>query len=54
MIRPPAISGEATIPATGKSFEQDWVAVLRFEGDRIAEIGEFYDNYEVMIQLGVR
>jgi ketosteroid isomerase-like protein len=45
--------GEDTVPATGKVFEQDWVAMLRFEGNRIAAIDEFYDNYEVLVQLGL-
>jgi ketosteroid isomerase-like protein len=41
------------VPPTGKVFEQDWVAVLRFEGDRIASIDEFHDNYGVLLQLGL-
>jgi ketosteroid isomerase-like protein len=45
--------GEGTVPPTGKVFEQDWVAVLRFEGDRIASIDEFHDNYGVLLQLGL-
>lgn len=45
--------GGQVVPATGKAFEQDWIAVLRFEGDKIASIDEFYDNYEVMLQLGL-
>jgi hypothetical protein len=27
--------------------------MLRFEGDKIASIDEFYDNYDVLIQLGL-
>jgi ketosteroid isomerase-like protein len=45
--------GETEIPATGKLFEQDWVALLRFEGNKIAAIDEFYDNYDIMLQLGL-
>ena len=45
--------GNVTVPATGKMFEQDWVAVLRFEGERIASIDEFHDNYGILIQLGL-
>jgi ketosteroid isomerase-like protein len=45
--------GATTAPPTGKVFEQDWVAVLRFEGDRIASIDEFHDNYGILIQLGL-
>jgi ketosteroid isomerase-like protein len=45
--------GAGPIPPTGKVFEQDWVAVLRFEGDRIAAIDEFHDNYGILLQLGL-
>lgn len=41
------------VPPTGASFEQDWVAILTFEGDKIASIDEFYDNYGTMVQLGL-
>jgi ketosteroid isomerase-like protein len=49
----PMLVGEVTVPPTGKAFEQDWVAVLRFEGDRIAGIDEFHDNYGILVQLGL-
>jgi ketosteroid isomerase-like protein len=49
----PMLVGEVTVPPTGKAFEQDWVAVLRFEGDRIASIDEFHDNYGILVQLGL-
>lgn len=49
----PLVLGPVTIPATGRTFEQDWVALVRFEGGLIASIDEFYDNYEVMTQLGL-
>lgn len=45
--------GETVVPATGKVFEQDWIAVLRFEGDRIVAIDEFHDNYGILVQLGL-
>jgi ketosteroid isomerase-like protein len=45
--------GGATIPPTGKVFEQEWVAILRFEGERIASIDEFYDNHGILVQLGL-
>jgi ketosteroid isomerase-like protein len=45
--------GDSIVPPTGKSFEQDWVAVLRFDGDRIASIDEFHDNYGILVQLGL-
>jgi ketosteroid isomerase-like protein len=41
------------IPPTGKVFEQDWVAVLTFDGELISSIDEFHDNYGVLIQLGL-
>lgn len=45
--------GETEVPATGQRFEQDWLAWLRFEGDEIVAIDEFYDNYEILVQLGL-
>lgn len=45
--------GETEVPATGQSFEQDWLAWLHFEGDKIVAIDEFYDNYEILVQLGL-
>jgi predicted ester cyclase len=45
--------GETLVPATGKGFEQDWLALLTFEGNKIAAIDEFYDNYEILVQLGL-
>ena len=41
------------VPPTGKTFEQDWVAVLTFEGDAISAIDEFHDNYGILVQLGL-
>ena len=41
------------VPPTGLSFEQDWVAVLTFDGDKISAIDEFYDNYGTLLQLGL-
>ncbi len=52
MLGPLVIDG-AEIPATGAMFEQDWVAVLTFDGDKIAAIDEFHDNYGILIQLGI-
>ncbi|MFT3767912.1 MAG: ester cyclase [Minicystis sp.] len=49
----PMTLGDVTIPPTGKSFEQEWVGMLVFEGDQISRIDEFYDNYETLIQLGL-
>lgn len=52
-MKGPLDLGGQVVPATGRAFEQDWIAVLRFEGDKIASIDEFYDNYDVMLQLGL-
>ena len=52
MLGPMNIDG-AEIPPTGKVFEQDWVAVLTFDGDQISAIDEFHDNYGILIQLGL-
>lgn len=52
MLGPIEING-VEVPPTGAMFEQDWVAVLTFEGDRIAAIDEFHDNYDILIQLGL-
>lgn len=52
MLGPIVIDG-VEIPPTGLSFEQDWVAVITFEGDEIAAIDEFHDNYTLLIQLGL-
>lgn len=49
----PMMIGDTEIPPTGKVFEQDWVAVLTFEGDKIAAIDELHDNYTILIQLGL-
>lgn len=52
MLGPLNIDG-VDIPPTGATFEQDWVAVLTFEGELISVIDEFYDNYGTLIQLGL-
>jgi len=52
MLGPLVIDG-VEVPATGAMFEQDWVAVLTFEGEKIAAIDEFHDNYGILIQLGI-
>jgi ketosteroid isomerase-like protein len=45
--------GGTQVPPTGKSFEQDWVGVFTFDGDRISAIDEFHDNYGLLVQLGL-
>jgi ketosteroid isomerase-like protein len=52
MLGPLDIDG-VEVPPTGLGFEQDWVAVLTFEGDKIAAIDEFHDNYGILLQLGL-
>jgi len=52
MLGPLNISG-VDVPPTGMPFEQDWVAVLTFDGDQISAIDEFHDNYDILIQLGL-
>ncbi|MFO0724718.1 MAG: ester cyclase [Myxococcota bacterium] len=39
------------IPPTGNSFRQHWVAMVRFQGERIAEIREYYDQEDLLRQL---
>ena len=41
------------VPPTGKAFEQDWIAVVTFDKDRISVIDEFHDNYGLLVQLGL-
>lgn len=45
--------GSVTIPPTGRPFEQDWIAIVTFDGDRITAIDEFHDNYTILLQLGL-
>lgn len=52
MLGPMSIDG-TEIPPTGRVFEQDWVAVVTFEGDLISAIDEFHDNYTILVQLGL-
>jgi ketosteroid isomerase-like protein len=52
MLGPIDIGG-TSVPPTGLAFEQDWVAVLTFEGDKISAIDEFHDNYGILVQLGL-
>jgi predicted ester cyclase len=45
--------GGTVVPPTGRKMGQDWVALVRFKGDKISEFYEFYDNYELLLQLGL-
>jgi ketosteroid isomerase-like protein len=53
MTGPLMLSDGTRVPATGQGIEQDWTALVRFEGDRIAEFDEFYDQLLLMTQLGL-
>jgi predicted ester cyclase len=53
MTGPLALSDGTSVPATGRTIEQEWSALVRFEGDRIAEFHEFYDQLTLMVQLGL-
>jgi len=53
MTGPLTLSDGTTVPPTGQPIEQDWAALVRFQGDRIAEFHEFYDQFLLMAQLGL-
>jgi ketosteroid isomerase-like protein len=53
MTGPLTLSDGTTVPPTGQPIEQDWAALVRFQGDRIAEFHEFYDQLLLMVQLGL-
>ncbi|NNM05131.1 MAG: SnoaL-like domain-containing protein [Gemmatimonadetes bacterium] len=40
------------IPASGNPITSDWVIFTRFEGDKIAEDWEIWDEMGVMMQMG--
>lgn len=45
--------GDMDLPATGRPIDQDWAATIRFDGNRISEIHEFYDQYLLLLELGL-
>ena len=47
------LSDGTVVPPTGQPIEQDWAALVRFEGEHIAEFHEFYDQLTLMLQLGL-
>jgi len=53
MTGPLMLSDGSEVPATGQSIDQDWSALVRFDGDRVAEFHEFYDQLTLMVQLGL-
>ena len=53
MTGPLVLSDGGTIPPTGRSISQEWVAVVAYDRDRIVQFDEFYDQYTLMVQLGL-
>jgi len=53
MTGPLTLSDGSSVPATGQPIEQDWAALVRFDGERISEFHEFYDQLLLMLQLGL-
>jgi ketosteroid isomerase-like protein len=53
MSGPLTLSDGAVVPATGQRIEQDWAALVQFRGARISEFHEFYDQLDLMMQLGL-
>ncbi|HKO92032.1 MAG TPA: ester cyclase [Polyangiaceae bacterium] len=53
MTGPLLLSDGTEVPATGQPIEQDWSALVRFEGERIAQFDEYYDQLTLMVQLGL-
>jgi ketosteroid isomerase-like protein len=51
MTGPLTLSDGVEVPATGQSIDQDWSALVRFEGAQIAEFHEFYDQLTLLVQL---
>jgi ketosteroid isomerase-like protein len=47
------LSDGSEVAATGQSIDQDWSALVRFDGDHVAEFHEFYDQLTLMVQLGL-
>lgn len=43
--------GGLPIPPTFRTFQQNWVALIRFDGRRIAEVHEFYDRKDLSDQM---
>jgi predicted ester cyclase len=40
------------LPPTGNVIESDWIVITRFEGDKIAEDFEVWDEMGMMMQMG--
>ena len=48
-----AVAGGAEIPATGKPFDFPFVGVFRVQGGKISSIRIYYDQMELLMQLGL-
>lgn len=53
MTGPLLLSDGTEVPPTGQRIEQEWSALVRFDGDHIAEFHEYYDQLTLMLQLGL-
>jgi ketosteroid isomerase-like protein len=48
------LSDGTAVPPTGRHFQQDWVALVTFDPQgRIEHIDEFYDEFVLLLQLGL-
>ena len=48
------LSDGTAVPPTGRHIEQDWVALVTFDTEgRIERIDEFYDEFVLLLQLGL-
>jgi len=43
----------SVIPGTGKEVVLPYVIVLRFEGDEVKELHEYYDSLDLLVPLGL-
>ncbi len=53
MTGPLLLSSGVEVPPTGRTIDQEWSALVRFEGEQIAQFDEYYDQYTLMVQLGL-
>lgn len=53
MTGPLMLSSGVEVPPTGRTIDQEWSALVRFDGERIAQFDEYYDQYTLMVQLGL-
>lgn len=53
MDGPLALDAETVIPATHRPIHQEWTAWVTFEDGRISAFDEVYDQYALLVQLGL-